>query len=66
MAVMGSRPRRTQVSSRLKSTILVCDPCAERVPPLILRVTGPRTACSAALLCDGTAGCCRKTKSSVT
>lgn len=54
----GLKPRAAQVLTRLKSVSRVCEPSAEREPPLILRmITSGRNARSAALLSAGTPGC---------
>ena len=51
---------------REAKVILLCVPCSERVPPLILRLmTRWRRLRSAALLSAGTSGSATKTKSSL-
>ncbi len=62
----GSRPWARQVPKREARVNLESVPWAERVPPLILRLTTRgRRLRSAALLSDGTAGWATKTNSSL-
>lgn len=59
----GLRPWRRQVPNKDARIIFVVLPAAERVPPLILRLTTTcRKARSAALLVAGTVGSATKTK----
>ena len=63
---MGLRACARQVPKIEASVILVSVPCAERVPPLTLRLTTKwRRLRSAALLSGGTSGWATKTKSSL-